>query len=136
MATNTVTIKSDWTRLTQLTARACLSAIFLISGIGKVLAPAGTVAAIEAAGLPFPSIGLALAITVELLCGGALFLGIKLRWSASILAVFALTTAVFFHSDFADSNQFTHFLKNIAIAGGLLNVIVLGRSATAAMRSA
>jgi putative oxidoreductase len=45
---------------------------------------------------------------------------------ASVLALFALVTAFVFHSDFADQNQFIHFLKNVAVAGGLLQVVAFG----------
>lgn len=34
-----------------------------------------------------------------------------------------LATAVSFHNDLADLNQFIHFFKNVAISGGLLHVI-------------
>jgi putative oxidoreductase len=59
-----------------------------------------------------------------LLCGVALLAGFRVRWAASILASF--TVATVFHSNFADPNQFTHFLKNVAMTGGLLYVIVPG----------
>jgi putative oxidoreductase len=112
----------DRTRAVLIVSRLCLSAIFLISGAGKLMAPAATIAEIKSVGLPFPALAFGLAAAIELLCGAALLIGFKLRWTASILAVFAIATAVFFHSNFADPNQFTHFLKNIAIAGGLLHV--------------
>ncbi|OYZ73911.1 MAG: LysR family transcriptional regulator, partial [Rhizobiales bacterium 24-66-13] len=35
-------------------------------------------------------------------------------------------TAVLFHSNLADQNQMIHFLKNVAIAGGLLQVAAFG----------
>ena len=35
-------------------------------------------------------------------------------------------TAVFFHNNFADQNQMIHFMKNIAIMGGLLQVAAFG----------
>ena len=126
MVSNSTTVKLDWTYTTTLVGRLCLSAIFLISGVGKLTAPATTIAEIESIGLPFPSLGLALAVGIELICGGALLAGFKVRWAASILAAFTVVTAIFFHSAFADPNQFTHFLKNVAIAGGLLYVVVLG----------
>jgi len=34
-----------------------------------------------------------------------------------------------FHSQFADQNQLIHFLKNVAIAGGLLQVAAFGAGA-------
>jgi putative oxidoreductase len=45
---------------------------------------------------------------------------------ASVLAVFTVLAAVIFHSAFGDQNQMIHFLKNIAIAGGLLQVVAFG----------
>jgi putative oxidoreductase len=120
------TINLDWTRPTLLVGRVCLSAIFLISGVAKLMYPEATVAQIEAAGLPFPEFGRAIAIAVELLGGGALLAGFRTRWAASILAAFTFATALLFHSSFVDPNQFTHFLKNVAMTGGLLYVAVLG----------
>jgi putative oxidoreductase len=116
----------EWALTTTLVGRICLSAIFLFSGVGKVLAPAATIDAIASAGLPLPSLGYALAIVIELLGGAALLAGYKLRWTAGILAAFTLATALIFHSAFADPNQLTHFLKNIAITGGFLYVIASG----------
>lgn len=113
--------------MTALTGRLCLSAIFLISGVGKLMSPAAVVAEIESVGLPFPWLGLAIAVAIELLGGVALVAGYAVRWSAGILAAFTLVAGLIFHSNFADQNQFTHFLKNVAITGGLLQVIVLGK---------
>jgi putative oxidoreductase len=42
------------------------------------------------------------------------------------MAVFTLATAIFFHRNFADQNQMIHFLKNIMITGGLLQVAHFG----------
>ena len=39
---------------------------------------------------------------------------------------FSVIAAVFFHSDFADQNQMIHFLKNMAMAGGLLQLAAFG----------
>src|SRR5215469_12548674 len=126
MDSRSAVVKLDWAHAAILAGRLCLSAIFLISGVGKVTSPEATIAEIQSAGLPFPALGLVLAAGIELLCGAALFVGFKVRWAASILAAFTVATAIFFHSSFADPNQLTHFLKNIAITGGLLYVIALG----------
>jgi putative oxidoreductase len=42
------------------------------------------------------------------------------------MALFTVATAVIFHHDFADRNMVFHFLKNIAMAGGLLQVVAFG----------
>ncbi len=43
-----------------------------------------------------------------------------------MLAVFSVATALAFHANLADQNQFIHFFKNIAMAGGLLQIAVYG----------
>jgi predicted TIM-barrel fold metal-dependent hydrolase len=49
--------------------------------------------------------------------------------SATALALFSLATAVSFHSNFADQNQMIHFLKNMMMAGGLLQIVAFGAGA-------
>jgi putative oxidoreductase len=66
------------------------------------------------------------AIAVELGGGLLLVLGYQVRPVASAVAVFALATAVSFHSNFADQNQMIHFLKNVMMAGGLLQIVAFG----------
>lgn len=109
-----------------LAGRILLAAIFILSGISKVTAPEATIAYIASAGVPLPQIALAGAIVVELLGGVALVIGVKTRLVAAALAVFSLVAAAFFHNALADQNQFIHFFKNIAMAGGLLQVVAFG----------
>lgn len=109
--------------------RALIAAIFLLSGFGKLTAPAGTIAYISAAGLPVPEAGYALALVVELLGGLALLLGYRVRIAALVLAIFSVAAAFSFHNNFADQNQMIHFLKNLAMAGGLLQVFAFGAGA-------
>lgn len=112
-----------------LVGRVGIAAIFVLSGLAKLAAPAGTIGYIAAAGLPLPQLGLALALLVELVAGTALILGYRTRLVAGVLAAFSIFTAFAFHFALGDQNQFIHFFKNIAIAGGLLNVIALGGGA-------
>lgn len=112
-----------------LGGRIGIAAIFVLSGLSKLAAPAGTIAYIQSAGLPLPQLGLAIALLVELVGGLALILGYRTRLVAGILAAFSVVTAFAFHFDLGDQNQFIHFFKNVAIAGGLLNVIALGGGA-------
>ncbi|ROO31704.1 LysR family transcriptional regulator [Pseudomonas sp. AF76] len=106
--------------------RILLSAIFLLSGVSKIGASAGMVAYIESVGLPFPSLALAIAILVEVVGGVALILGYRTRLVAAGLALFSVATALAFHNQLGDQNQFIHFFKNIAMAGGLLQVVAFG----------
>ena len=106
--------------------RILLAAIFLISGFGKLADPAGTIGYISAVGLPLPEIGYAIAVIVEIAGGLLLIAGYQTRIAALALAVLTLAAGIFFHNDFADQNQLIHFLKNVAIVGGLLQVAAFG----------
>jgi putative oxidoreductase len=109
-----------------LAGRAGIAAIFVLSGVAKLTAPAATIGYIASAGLPMPALGLAIAVLVELGGGLALVLGYRTRLVAALLAAFSIATAFAFHNDLADQNQFIHFFKNIAIAGGLLQIVAFG----------
>ncbi|PCI53147.1 MAG: hypothetical protein COB36_13710 [Alphaproteobacteria bacterium] len=106
------------TKYADLPARAAMSTIFILSGISKISAFEETQGYLEAFGLP----GFLLAPTTafEILAGLALLVGFKTRYIALVLAGFTVVTALVFHRDFADQLQQIMFLKNIAIAGGLL----------------
>ena len=109
-----------------LAGRLLLAALFLLSGFSKITAPAATIGYIQSVGLPLPEVGYGLAVFVEVVGGLALVLGFKTRWVAAGLAIFTVATALVFHKDLADQNQFIHFFKNISIAGGLLQVVAFG----------
>ncbi|MEY9325477.1 DoxX family protein [Sinorhizobium fredii] len=106
--------------------RLLLAAIFLSSGFEKLADPTGTIGYIAAANLPLPSVGYAIALVVEIGGGILLVLGYQTRWAALVLAVFSLASALGFHTDFADQNQMIHFMKNLAIAGGFLQIVAFG----------
>ena len=109
-----------------LVGRIFIAVLFLLSGLGKVAAPAATQGYISATGLPAPVLAYFGSTAVELIGGVLLIVGFRVRAVAVGMAVFTLLTAVFFHRDFADQNQMIHFLKNIAIVGGLLQVAAFG----------
>ena len=111
--------------------RLLLAAIFLLSGFSKVTDPASALGYIGSVGLPFPRVALGVAILVEIVGGLALVLGYRTRLVALALAGFSLATAAFFHSALGDQNQFIHFFKNIAMAGGLLQVAAFGAGSIA-----
>jgi putative oxidoreductase len=109
-----------------LVGRVLLAMLFLLSGINKVAQPDPTLAYISAVGLPLAPAVLAGSALVEIGGSVALVLGYRTRFAAAVLAVFTVLAALIFHSNFADQNQFIHFFKNIAIAGGLLQVVASG----------
>jgi putative oxidoreductase len=102
---------------------------FAMSGLGKLAAYGATTAMINAAGLPFPTLAFAVAVAVELGGGVLLIAGYRVRVVAIAMAVFALATAVSFHNNFADQDQMIHFLKNVMIAGGVLQFAAFGAGA-------
>jgi putative oxidoreductase len=112
--------------LVPLAGRILISAIFLLSGISKITAPAAMIGYISSAGLPLPQVALAIAIAVEVAGSIALIVGFHTRLTAAILAVFTVVTALAFHNNLGDQSQFINFFKNIAMAGGLLQVVAFG----------
>lgn len=111
---------------TALVGRILIATIFLLSGASKIASPAGTIAAIQSVGLPFAPLGLAIAVVVEVAGSLALIAGFRTRWVAGVMFLFTLATALAFHHALGDQNQFIHFFKNIAMAGGLLQVVAFG----------
>jgi putative oxidoreductase len=117
-----------------LCARILLSVIFLLSGVGKIQNWSGTAAMMESRGMPAAPVLLALACVAELAGGLALLLGWKTRWAAFGLVLFLIPTTLIFHHfwDLQDPEQTAqriHFLKNLAIMGGLLEVCAMGAGA-------
>jgi putative oxidoreductase len=109
--------------------RIMLAALFLWSGLGKLMSYEGTVGYISSVGLPLAPLGYLIAVGVEIGGGIALVVGFKTRIVAAVFAVYALATALSFHMNFGDLNQATHFFKNISIAGGMLHVFAFGGGA-------
>ena len=109
--------------------RLLLGLPFAMSGLGKLAAYGPTTELISAAGLPLPPLAFAVAVAVELGGGLSLIFGYRARAAALALAVFSLATAISFHANFADQNQMIHFLKNVMMAGGLLQIAAFGAGA-------
>jgi len=106
--------------------RLMISLIFLWDAGSLLAAPADAIAYIATSALPFPRLAYAGAVAMQLGGGAALLLGWRVRWAAAALALFCLATALFFHTDFADANMKIHFFKNLAMAGGLLQLVARG----------
>lgn len=111
--------------------RALLSAVFLVAGIRKMMIWGAQVAYFTKLGFPAPELFTVIAIVVELGAGLALLVGWKARWAAWLLALFVLIATFMAHRfwEFEAAqmaNQMNHFLKNLAIIGGLLFVAAFG----------
>jgi len=106
---------------TQLTGRVLISSIFIMAGINKIGGYAGTQGYMESMGVP--GVLLPLVILLEVGGGLAVLLGWQTRLAAFLLAGFSVLSALIFHADFGDQTQSILFMKNLAMAGGLLFLV-------------
>ena len=103
--------------------RILLSALFLIEGLGKISIKEDVIMYMEDYGVP--GILFLPALVLEILFPLLLIVGYKTKWTALIMALFTFVVAIIFHTDFSDGVQLM-FLKDIAIAGGFMIIIVNG----------
>ena len=106
-----------------------LSALFLLSAFNKISNPAGTQQYMIANGMPLVGLLYIAAVIIELGGGLSVLLGYKVRWGAIALIIFLIPATLIFHTNFADQIQQIMFMKNIAMAGGLLLLAVGGDTA-------
>ncbi len=134
--------------------RMCLSLIFILAALNKLLDWQGTEQSVVAAlyafmnhtvaiewtqqiiqfALPWSALLAGCALAFELVGGLLLFLGLHVRFAAFLLAVFLIPATLLFHSFWflqgAERDlQMTFFLKNLSIFGGLLVILGLGKGA-------
>lgn len=109
-----------------IAARLLMAQIFIISGFGKITGYGATAGYFSALGIPMSSVVLPLVILIEFGGGLALLFGLKARWAAAILALFTIAAALVAHTNFGDRMQMIQFMKNLAIAGGLLLFVKYG----------
>ncbi|TQK04731.1 DoxX family protein [Herbaspirillum sp. SJZ107] len=107
--------------------RALAGLLFLVSGINKILGFSYVAGWMSSSGLPAAGVLLALTILLEVGAGLALITGFQARFAAAALALFLVPVTLifhgFWHADAAElQNQLNHFLKNVAILGGMLIV--------------
>src|SRR5258708_16334230 len=119
-ASPTNTVKN----IAELAGRSLLALLFLLSGVGKIGAYAGTAAYMSSVGVPGAL--LPVVIATEALGAIAIILGWQTRVAALLLAGYTLLAALIFHTNFADQIEMIMFLKNVSIAGGLLLLVANG----------
>ena len=108
--------------------RFLIGAIFIYSGVIKILYPLGEIGYMRMYDIPAAGVFLIGAIAVELIAGLFFILGLKTRIVGTVLIVFLAITTFIFHSKFSDISQQVHLLKNLAIIGGLLHITISGSS--------
>jgi putative oxidoreductase len=115
-----------------LIGRILIAALFLVAGVGKIMGFAGTAGYMAKLGFPAPEVMTAISILFEAGGGILLIIGWKTRWVAWGLAIFVVIATLAAHRfwEIPDAAQMMsqriHFLKNLAIIGGLLFVAAFG----------
>ena len=112
------------TNILDLFGRILISTLFFLNGIFKINNYDGSIGWMESFGIP--GILIIPAIILEIVGPILIVVGYQTRIAAALLSLFCLATAIIFHYDFADQMQLTSFLKNIALAGGFLFLVVNG----------
>lgn len=119
-------------RLAPVFGRGLLALIFLLAGYLKIVGWDNSVAMLAAHQLPAPAFLLSIALMTELLCGTAIFIGFRTKMAALLLFLYTLTVNYVLHDfwSYTDPAQMQRyalelqlFVKNMAIAGGLLLLV-------------
>jgi putative oxidoreductase len=111
-------------RFSEHGGRILLSVLFLLSGLAKIGAYAGTAGYMSSFGVPAAL--LPVVIATEVLGALAIIVGWQTRAAAFLLVGFSLLSAVIFHTHFSDQIQMIMFLKDVSIAGGFLLLVAQG----------
>jgi putative oxidoreductase len=113
----------DWIALL---GRVLMSAIFIHGGVVKAMNPTGTMAYFGKIGLPMPGAAYALTLAIEIGIGVLFLIGFRARITALILGVWCIATAFAAHYHPSDTAQMIHFMKNVCMAGGFLQIVAYG----------
>jgi putative oxidoreductase len=113
-------------RYINLIGRILFSLMFLLPALNKIINFAGTQQYMASKQMPVTALLLVCAIAMLLFGTFSIGVGYKSKIGAVVLIIFLIPATLIFHSDLTDQNQFIHFLKNIALIGGLLMIFVNG----------
>lgn len=117
--------------VTLLVARILLVLLFLVSGLGMAAGSAGVAGYFGSLGIPAPGLVVWLVVLLKVVAGLCILVGFKTRYAAYALAAFCIAAPLIGHLNFADQNEMTQFLKDLAIAGGFLALSIAGPGAYA-----
>ncbi len=109
-----------------LLSRVLMAAIFIQGGFNKAMAPGATMAMLAKYSLPMPGVAYAVTLLVEIGAGIAFLIGWKARPAALVLAIWCVATALVAHYHPDDRGQMIHFMKNLCMAGGFLQIFAYG----------
>ena len=122
---------SIWQGMLALVARCFIALIFIVAGLQKIIQYDLMHHTVSGISDTHATWLLITGILFELIGGILMVIGWLTRWGAVLLFVFVVLTIFLFHPFWAFEGdamvmQVQHFLKNIAILGGLLYVIAFG----------
>ncbi|MGQ0742406.1 MAG: DoxX family membrane protein [Alphaproteobacteria bacterium] len=119
-------------RISPLLGRLALAWFFLSDAYMRASDWSGTVALLNGKNIPVPEIVLFVALSAMVLGGLSLVLGLRTKAGAALLFAFTITSTVLLHDYWtladAEARQadFQIFIRNVAIAGGLLLLLGIG----------
>ncbi len=122
---------TDVSDLGLLAARVCLAAVYLFSGIDKLIHRADSIAELNAVGLPQPAILRYAVIAVQLVGGLMVLLGSHTALGAAMLLAFTAVATLLAHRPQdhqgpARRMQITIALEHLAICGGFILLMLTG----------
>jgi len=126
-----MTLHVGLVNLCTLTGRLLIALLFLVSGVGLIVAFPAVAGDMGTRGIPIPSSLLGVTIALWLFGGTCLFLGWRTRSAAGAILIAMILITVLFHAPWRSEalefqNKLNHFLMNLAIMGGLLQIIGFG----------
>jgi putative oxidoreductase len=118
----------------ELLGRILISTIFILTGFSKLTGYAGTSKMLAGIGIPLASVAAALAILIELGGGLLLVAGWQTRCVATVMFFYLIVITLKLHNFWnappaMHQDQYIHFLKNVAIMGGMLKLAADGAGA-------
>jgi putative oxidoreductase len=117
-----------------LIGRIAIAVLFLVPGIRKLMAVAGTAGYFAKLGMPMPEVMVWVAIVIEIGAALLLIFGWQTRRAAWLLVLFVAIATAYAHRfwEFEAAQyaaQLNNFLKNVAVIGGLLYLAAFGPGA-------
>lgn len=114
-----------------LLGRVALGAIFVKSGLQKLLALSAFAASLGQRGIPQSGVWAVIAVTVEFVGGIVIVTGMRTREASLLMILFVIVATGLSHRfwEFADAArraQESQFFKNLSIIGGFLLLFVSG----------
>jgi putative oxidoreductase len=110
-------------------ARLLMSSLFIWEGVVQLRDPGAVAKYFASVHVPMPDLAIWISIAIHFLGGLGILIGLKTRWTATLLLLLCLVTAFGVHLPVGDAPNMLHFYKNLVMAGGFLYVMAFGAGA-------